>query len=67
MYGSPFSPPPDEPRTPKPDYAIPAADVDEVMPEQLEALIEHHRGCDGCEECDRYSRVRALLMRAFRP
>jgi len=46
---------------------IAAAEVNEVMREQLELLIEHARGgtC-GCAECDRYLRARNLLLEAFR-
>lgn len=45
---------------------IGSANVDEVMLEQLEALIEHCGGgyC-GCSECDRYRRVRRILLEPF--
>ena len=45
---------------------IKAADVHEVMREQLDLLIEHAQdGVCGCEQCERYSRVRAVLMELF--
>jgi len=43
-----------------------AADVNEVMREQLEFLIEHAQGGDcGCPQCNRYHRARTLLLEAF--
>jgi hypothetical protein len=45
---------------------IAAADTNEVMQEQLQFLIEHAgTGTCGCQQCDRYIRVRALLMELF--
>ena len=45
---------------------IQAADANDVMREQLEYLIEHaQNGLCGCEQCQRYSRARALLMEVF--
>jgi hypothetical protein len=45
---------------------IAAADADEVMREQLEFLIEHALKVDcGCPQCERYFRVRTLLLQAF--
>ena len=45
---------------------ISAADVNEVMLEQLEYLVEHTQGGDcGCALCDRYWRARAVLMEIF--
>jgi hypothetical protein len=45
---------------------VAAADANEVMREQLEYLIEHAEGGDcGCQQCNRYHRVRALLLEAF--
>jgi hypothetical protein len=43
------------------------ADENEVMREQLEYLIGHtaDRGLCGCSECQRYLRVRALLLEIF--
>ena len=45
---------------------IAAADPHDVMREQLEFLIEHAQGptC-GCAQCERYTRVRTLLLQAF--
>ena len=39
----------------------------EVMREQLEYLIEHRAGAAGCgcSECQRYLRVRAILLEIF--
>jgi hypothetical protein len=43
-----------------------AADVNDVMREQLEFLIEHAQGGDcGCQQCNRYHRARTLLLEAF--
>jgi hypothetical protein len=43
-----------------------AADADDVMREQLEFLIEHAQAGDcGCPQCNRYHRVRTLLLEAF--
>jgi hypothetical protein len=43
-----------------------AADVNDVMREQLEFLIEHAQGGDcGCPQCNRYHRARTLLLEAF--
>ena len=43
-----------------------AADVNDVMREQLEFLIEHAQGGDcGCPLCNRYHRARTLLLEAF--
>ena len=43
-----------------------AADMNDVMREQLEFLIEHSQGGDcGCSQCNRYHRVRTLLLEAF--
>ena len=43
-----------------------AADANDVMREQLEFLIEHAQGGDcGCPQCNRYHRVRTLLLEAF--
>jgi hypothetical protein len=49
------------PRVPEP------ADESDVMREQLEYLIEHaaERGICGCSECQRYHRVRSLLLEIF--
>jgi hypothetical protein len=45
---------------------VTAADANEVMREQLEFLIEHAQGGDcGCPQCNRYHRVRTLLLEAF--
>jgi hypothetical protein len=45
---------------------IAAADVDDVMREQLEFLIEHaHAGRCGCSLCQHYQKVRSLLMELF--
>jgi hypothetical protein len=45
---------------------IVAADADEVMREQLEFLIEHaQKGDCRCTQCERYFRVRTLLLQAF--
>ena len=43
------------------------ADENDVMREQLEYLIGHtaDRGLCGCSECQRYLRVRALLLEIF--
>jgi len=43
------------------------ADENDVMREQLEYLIGHtaDRGLCGCSECQRYLRVRALLLAIF--
>ena len=45
---------------------IAAANVNEVMLEQLEYLIEHAQGgvC-GCEQCARYLRARSVLTEIF--
>jgi hypothetical protein len=43
-----------------------AADANDVIREQLDFLIEHAQGGDcGCEQCNRYHRVRMLLLEAF--
>ena len=49
------------PRVPEP------ADESDVMREQLEYLIAHasERGNCGCSECQRYLRVRSLLLEIF--
>ena len=45
-----------------------AADVHEVMREQLDLLIEHARnGVCACEQCDRYLRARSLLLTELFP
>lgn len=45
---------------------IRAADVHDVMLEQLEYLIEHAKsGVCGCPVCGRYIRVKAILTGAF--
>jgi len=43
------------------------ADENDVMREQLEYLISHtgDQGLCGCSECQRYLRVRALLLEIF--
>jgi hypothetical protein len=42
------------------------ADESDVMREQLEYLIGHAgRGVCGCSECQRYLRVRSLLLEIF--
>jgi hypothetical protein len=43
-----------------------AADVNDVMREQLEYLIEHAQGgpC-GCPRCQRYQQARSLLLEVF--
>jgi hypothetical protein len=43
------------------------ADESDVMHEQLGYLIEHaaERGICGCSECQRYYRVRSLLLEIF--
>ena len=49
------------PRVPEP------ADESDVMREQLEYLIGHatERGTCGCSACQRYLRVRSLLLEIF--
>ena len=49
------------PRVPAP------ADEADVMREQLEYLIEHaaEAGPCGCSDCQRYQRVRAILLEIF--
>ena len=48
------------PRVPEP------ADPNDVLREQLEYLIDHsERGACGCHECERYERVRAILLAIF--
>jgi hypothetical protein len=48
------------PRVPEP------ADPNDVMREQLEYLIDHtERGACGCHECERYLRVRTILLELF--
>jgi hypothetical protein len=51
----------DLPRVPDP------ADEDDVLREQLEYLIAHvaERGVCGCPECQRYLRVRSVLLEIF--
>jgi hypothetical protein len=45
---------------------IAAADANDVIREQLEFLIEHAQAGDcGCQQCERYFRVRTLLLEAF--
>ncbi len=48
---------------PPPPRIIPPADADEVMQEQLAWLIWHVNGviC-GCSECQRYLKIRELLL-----
>ena len=43
------------------------ADEDDVLREQLEYLIAHavERGGCGCSECQRYLRVRSVLLEIF--
>ena len=49
-----------------PSRVVAAADVNDVMREQLEFLIEHaHDGPCDCQRCHRYQRARALLMEVF--
>ena len=49
-----------------PSRVVAAADVNDVMREQLEYLIEHAQGgpCD-CQRCHRYQRARSLLLEVF--
>lgn len=49
------------PRVPEP------ADESDVMREQLEYLIDHasEQGTCGCSDCQRYLRVRSLLLAIF--
>jgi hypothetical protein len=48
------------PRVPEP------ADPNEVLREQLEYLIDHaERGACGCHACERYLRVRSILLEIF--
>ena len=48
------------PRVPEP------ADPNDVLREQLEYLIDHtERGVCGCHECERYARVREILLALF--
>lgn len=49
------------PRVPRP------ADEDEVLREQLEYLIAHvaEQGTCGCSDCERYLRVRSVLLEIF--
>jgi len=48
------------PRVPEP------ADPNDVLREQLEYLIDHtEKGGCGCHECERYLRVRAILLAIF--
>jgi hypothetical protein len=47
---------------------IAAADMNDVMREQLDILIEHaQNGVCGCEQCKRYLRARALLLTEIFP
>jgi len=44
------------------------ADANDVMRDQLEFLIEHaENGVCGCEQCERYLRARALLLKELFP
>ena len=59
--GSEMAPQIEVPRIPEP------ADETDVMREQLEYLIEHAAegtAC-GCSDCQRYRRVRAILLEIF--
>ena len=49
-----------------PPRVVGAANENEVMLEQLEYLIEHAQGgiC-GCTQCERYLRVRSMIMEVF--
>jgi hypothetical protein len=48
------------PRVPEP------ADPNDVLREQLEYLIDHfERGACGCNACERYLRVRSILLEVF--
>jgi hypothetical protein len=49
-----------------PPRVVAAANENEVMLEQLEYLIEHAQGgtC-GCAQCERYLRVRSVIMEVF--
>jgi hypothetical protein len=48
------------PRVPEP------ADPNDVLREQLEYLIDHtERAACGCHECERYLRVRSILLEIF--
>jgi len=45
---------------------IQAADINEVMREQLEYLIDHAgSGTCGCGQCQSYASVRTVLMKMF--
>jgi hypothetical protein len=47
-------------------YAVPAADANDVMREQLEFLIEHAgNGPCGCHLCQRYLASKNMLLEAF--
>jgi hypothetical protein len=50
----------------QPPLVIVAADVNQVMREQLEYLIEHAgSGTCGCPQCERYLPAQALMMEIF--
>jgi hypothetical protein len=44
---------------------VPAADANEVMREQLDYLIEHATSDCGCGLCQRYRKVREILLEVF--
>ena len=49
-----------------PPRVVAAANENEVMLEQLEYLIEHAQGGNcGCAQCERYLRVRSVIMEVF--
>ena len=58
--------PDDNPVAAKRALVIAAADVNDVMRDQLEYLIVHaERGTCGCLHCQRYLRARSLLTELF--
>ena len=49
-----------------PAAPMPVADSNDVLREQLEFLIDHAAcGIHGCRLCDRYQRVRGVLLEPF--
>lgn len=53
---------------PRAGRTIPAADLNQVLREQLDFLIAHaaDHSTRGCTTCERYQRVRSELLRTFR-
>lgn len=64
--GEIVSPSPWDALQPAPARTIPAADIADVLFDQLDYLVEHTKtGICGCDICRRYWAVKAILMEPF--